>query len=62
MKDRILKALRQAGGRLPYGDASSPAEIWAAFGCSKKALKQVTIGILYRERKIVIEGSAIRSA
>jgi uncharacterized protein len=60
VKDRILEALQQAGGRLPYSDASSPAEIWLAFACSKKAFKQA-IGILYRERKIVIEGSAISS-
>jgi predicted RNA-binding protein (virulence factor B family) len=61
VKERILEALRQAGGQLPYGDASPPDEIWAEFACSKKAFKQA-IGILFRERKIVIEDRGIRSA
>jgi predicted RNA-binding protein (virulence factor B family) len=61
VKNRILEALEQAGGRLPYGDASSPEQIWAAFACSKKAFKQA-IGALFRERKIVIEDRTIRTA
>jgi len=60
VKDRILEALKQAGGRLPYGDGSSPDQIWAAFACSKKAFKQA-IGALFRERRIVIEARGIRS-
>jgi len=61
VKDRILEALQQAGGKLPYCDASSPDQIWTAFACSKKAFKQA-IGALFRERKIVIEERGIRSA
>jgi predicted RNA-binding protein (virulence factor B family) len=60
IKDRILEALKQGGGSLPYGDASSPDEIWAAFACSKKAFKQA-IGALLRERKIATEGREMRS-
>jgi uncharacterized protein len=59
LKDRILETLRRAGGSLPYGDDSSPEEIWSEFACSKKAFKQA-IGALFRERKIVIEGGGIR--
>lgn len=61
LKDRILKALNEAGGKLPCGDDSSPDQIWAMFACSKTAFKQA-IGALFRERKILIEGRAIRSA
>jgi hypothetical protein len=55
----VLEALRAAGGQLPYHDKSSPEEIRAAFGLSKKAFKQA-IGILFRKRKIVIESGGIR--
>jgi len=61
VKDRIMEALKKAKGVLPYCDASSPDQIWAAFACSKKAFKQA-IGALFRERKIVIEERGIRSA
>jgi hypothetical protein len=61
VKERILAALQQGKGRLPYSDASSPEQIWTAFACSKKAFKQA-IGALLRERKIVLDGPGIRSA
>ena len=57
--DQILAALKTAGGRLPYHDGSSPDEIRAALGMSKKAFKQA-IGVLFRERRIVIEPAGIR--
>ncbi len=55
----IVDRLAEAGGFLPYHDGSSPAEIQAAFGVSKKAFKQA-IGALYREKRIVIEEGGIR--
>lgn len=48
---RILAALQRNGGELHFDDDSSPAEIRAAFGASKKAFKQA-LGRLYRERRI----------
>jgi predicted RNA-binding protein (virulence factor B family) len=61
LKERIREALKLAGGSLPYGDGSSPEEIWAAFACSKKAFKQA-IGALWREREIVLEPKTIKFA
>ena len=59
LSDQILAALENAGGYLPYHDGSSPEEIRAALGMSKKAFKQA-IGVLYRERRILIEPAGIR--
>jgi predicted RNA-binding protein (virulence factor B family) len=58
--ERILAALAAAGGTLPVGDHSSPEEIRARFGASKKAFKQA-IGALYRERRIEIGDAGITS-
>lgn len=57
----ILTKLRAAGGRLPLHDDSSPEEIRAALGMSKKAFKQA-VGVLYKSRQIVIEQHGIRLA
>ena len=57
----ILAALKAAGGRLPFHDDSSPEEIRAAFGMSKKAFKQA-IGALFKQRAIVITAHGIRLA
>ena len=59
--DQILAAMKTAGGHMPYHDGSSPDEIRTAFGMSKKAFKQA-IGVLFRERRIVIEPEGIRIA
>lgn len=59
LTEQILEALRAAGGHLPYHDGSSPEEIRAAFGISKKSFKQ-TIGVLFRERRLLIEPDGIR--
>jgi predicted RNA-binding protein (virulence factor B family) len=59
LKEQLLEALASAGGRLPYSDSSSPADIRRVFGVSKKAFKQA-IGALYRERQIAIEDGGIR--
>ncbi|MEQ1853908.1 MAG: GntR family transcriptional regulator, partial [Chthoniobacteraceae bacterium] len=61
LSEQILAALKAAGGRLPFHDGSTPEEIRAALGMSKKAFKQA-IGVLYRERRIVIEPGGIRAA
>jgi uncharacterized protein len=58
-RDRILEALRGAGGVLPVSDKSSPEEIQRRFGLSKAAFKKL-IGTLYREGEIEIEESEIR--
>jgi hypothetical protein len=59
--EQIVTALQAAGGHLPYHDGSSPEEIRAALGMSKKAFKQA-IGVLYREKRIRIEPDGIRLA
>ncbi|HEY9248765.1 MAG TPA: S1-like domain-containing RNA-binding protein [Rariglobus sp.] len=57
----ILESLAKAGGRLPFHDDSTPEEIRAAFGLSKKAFKQA-IGSLFKDRRIVITKHGIRLA
>lgn len=57
-RDRILSALRKAGGALPVSDKSSPDEIQRRFGLSKGAFKKL-IGALYREGVIEIGESGI---
>jgi len=59
--DVILDALAKAGGRMPFHDDSTPEEIRAAFGLSKKAFKQA-IGSLFKDRRIVISKHGIRLA
>jgi predicted RNA-binding protein (virulence factor B family) len=58
---QIEEKLKDAGGRLPLHDGSSPEEIREAFGVSKKAFKQA-LGALYRDQRIVIEPGGIRAA
>lgn len=60
-QDDVLKALEASGGRMPYHDKSSPEEIRAAFGMSKKAFKQA-IGTLFKARRIMIADHGIRLA
>lgn len=57
--DKIMRLLKESGGFLPYGDKSSPDEIYATFGISKKAFKKA-IGALYKEKFILIEEEGIR--
>ncbi|MET0262779.1 MAG: S1-like domain-containing RNA-binding protein [Rariglobus sp.] len=57
--DVVMTALKKAGGRMPFQDDSSPEEIRAAFGLSKKAFKQA-IGSLFKDRRIVITQHGIR--
>jgi predicted RNA-binding protein (virulence factor B family) len=58
---RVLAELMKAGGRLPFHDDSTPEEIRAAFGLSKKAFKQA-IGSLFKDRQIIITKHGIRLA
>ena len=58
LSEKILAALKSAGGHLPYHDASPPEAIREGLGMSKKAFKQA-IGSLYRERHIVISPDGI---
>lgn len=59
--ERVFDSITAAGGRMPFHDDSSPEEIRAAFGMSKKAFKQA-IGSLFKERRIVITPHGIRLA
>ncbi len=58
-RDRILAALKEAGGTLPVSDKSSPEEIQRRFGLSKGAFKKL-IGALYREEMIEISDHWIK--
>lgn len=55
----IYDYLIQNNGFLPLTDKSSPVEIYAIFGISKKAFKKA-VGSLYKERKITIEADGIK--
>ena len=57
--DIILKKLKETNGYLSLTDNSSPDEIYASLGMSKKAFKRA-IGSLYKLRKVVLEEKGIR--
>ena len=57
-KDRILAYLKENGGQSHLHDKSSPQEIREILGMSKQTFKN-TIGMLYREQKIVITKTGI---
>lgn len=59
--DKILRLLSENKGTLPYNDKSSPEDIYSVFGMSKKTFK-MTIGLLYKQRKITIGESGITLA
>ena len=56
---KLLELLEKGKGVLPLGDKSSPEEIAAATGLSKKSFKRA-VGQLYKERRITIEEDSIR--
>jgi uncharacterized protein len=58
LTEQIIEALQASGGRLEFNDRSTPEEIRAKFGTSKKAFKQA-VGALYRERRIRISENGI---
>lgn len=51
---RILRNLREQGGRSTLTDKSSPEAIFAAYGVSKRVYK-AALGGLYKDRKILIK-------
>jgi uncharacterized protein len=55
----LIKLLKLHKGFLPYHDKSSPEDIYAFFGISKKAFK-MNVGMLYKAKKISIEEGGIR--
>ena len=57
--EKILRLLNENNGYLPYYDKSDPEEIYSFFGMSKKTFK-MTIGNLYRQRKISLEKTGIK--
>ncbi len=57
--EKVLRLLKENNGFLPYHDKSDPDEIYEFFGVSKKNFK-MTIGNLFRQRKIVLEDAGIR--
>ncbi len=56
---KLIQLLKLHKGFLPYHDKSSPEDIYAFFGISKKAFK-MNVGILYKAKKITIEDNGIR--
>lgn len=59
--DKILRLLDENNGYLPYHDKSAPEEIYEFFGMSKKAFK-MAVGSLYKQRKIILTQTGIKSA
>ena len=57
--DIILKKLKETNGYLSLTDNSSPDEIYASLGMSKKAFKRA-IGSLYKLRKVILEEKGIK--
>ncbi|MDE6513466.1 MAG: GntR family transcriptional regulator [Muribaculaceae bacterium] len=54
LADAIIDYLKTHGGSSTLTDKSSPEEIAAKFGCSKKDFKKA-VGLLYKERKIDLQ-------
>ena len=50
--DKIFAYLESVGGKMPFGDKSSPEEIQEMFGMSKGAFKRA-LGTLMKARKIM---------
>ena len=59
LADQIVDLLKEHDGFLPLHDGSSPEDIRATVGTSKKAFKQA-IGGLFREKRIVTGPTGIR--
>ncbi|MEZ2443767.1 S1 RNA-binding domain-containing protein [Chitinophaga sp. RCC_12] len=58
--EKIMRLLQENNGYLPYHDKSTPEEIQEFFGMSKKTFK-MTIGNLYKQRKIVFTQTGIKA-
>jgi predicted RNA-binding protein (virulence factor B family) len=59
--EKILRLLKEHKGHLPYHDKSDPDAIYSFFGMSKKTFK-MTIGRLYKEKKILLSDTGIALA
>lgn len=59
--EKIINLLQNHDGYMPYYDKSDPDEIYEVFGMSKKTFK-MTLGNLYRQKKIVLEKTGFRLA
>jgi uncharacterized protein len=59
LAEKILERLKDEDGYLNINDKSSPEDISAMFGVSKKAFKKA-IGQLYKDRTITIEEDGIK--
>ena len=57
--EKIVRLLNEHHGYLPYHDKSGPEEIYTFFGMSKKTFK-MTVGGLYKQKKITLEPAGIR--
>jgi len=57
--EKIIRLLQENNGYLPYYDKSDPEEIYDFFGMSKKTFK-MTVGNLYKQKKIALEKTGIR--
>lgn len=55
----VLEKLQEKGGFLSLTDKSSPEDIYATLGISKKAFKK-TVGDLYKQKIISLESDGIR--
>lgn len=57
--EKILRLLAENDGYLPYHDKSNPEEIYEFFGISKKVFK-MTVGALYKQRKVELTQTGIK--
>jgi hypothetical protein len=58
---KVMRLLEENNGYLPYNDKSSPEDIYAFFGMSKKTFKMTT-GNLYKNKKILFTQTGIKAA
>jgi predicted RNA-binding protein (virulence factor B family) len=57
--EKIIRLLKENNGYLPYYDKSDPDDIYSFFSMSKKTFK-MTIGNLYKQKKISLEKTGIK--
>lgn len=57
--EKILRLLKENNGFLPYHDKSDPDDIYSFFSMSKKTFK-MTVGNLYRQKKVSLEDGGVR--
>ena len=58
-ENHILSLLQDNNNYLPFNDKSSPEDIYTNFGMSKKTFK-MTLGALYKQRKITFTQTGIK--